>query len=257
MWNKKTNLIIHTTRLSSPPPGLKVSTLICSLSKQNPVYAHNLKLSKASSLCQSRVSINSSRVTGNARNSLKRCKTIFANGSIQLIKTSRTPRGSFWKSSTSELCPLSWNTASLFITDGRTQVIGAILRCSRSREIASVFVRVTPARVGALALRIAEENANDVGPYVGDVPARVIRFTYNGAPLASVCSSAPPDTPATLIRWNGDTELEYTQRPRRPRHRRYVGEVHIALHTKVKFDNFILCNALYSEHVMYYKGRHR
>lgn len=79
-------------------------------------------------------------------------------------------------------------------------MIGAILGCSRSREITGVFVQATPARAGAPLIRIAEENANDVGPSVGDVPARVIRFTDNGAPLVSVCPSAPLDTPATLIR---------------------------------------------------------
>jgi len=36
-------------------------------------------------------------------------------------------------------------------------------------------------------------------PSVDDVPSRVIRFMDNGLPLASVCPSAPPDTPRELI----------------------------------------------------------
>lgn len=47
-------------------------------------------------------------------------------------------------------------------------------------------------------------------PSVDDVPARVIRFTDNGAPLASVCPSASPDTLAKLIRRDDDVRLAYT-----------------------------------------------
>lgn len=46
------------------------------------------------------------------------------------------------------------------------------------------------------------------GPSVDDVPARVIRFTDNGAPLASVYSSASPDTLAKLIRGNGQARRD-------------------------------------------------
>lgn len=143
-------------------------------------------------------------------NSLKGYKKQFSHtAACSRLRHQGQGGGSFWKSLTRELYPLSWNIASLFITDDRTQVIGAILRCSRSREITGVFVQATPARAGApLYASPKRTRTTLVLP-----SAYVIRFMDNGAPLVSVCPSAPPDTPATLIWRNGDAK-QHAQRCR-------------------------------------------
>lgn len=106
----------------------------------------------------------------------------------------------------------------LFITNGGTRVIGAIPpRCSRSREIEweggericvrwHLHTRGIPLR--ASTRRECERRL--FRPRRRYAITRVIRFTDNGAPLASVCPSASPDTLAKLIRRNGDAKYTYT-----------------------------------------------
>lgn len=108
----------------------------------------------------------------------------------------------------------------LFITDGGTRVIGAIPpRCSRSREIGwdgGVYLcTLTPAHAGPHFNNRASTTGRECErrlllPRRRYAITRVIRSANNGAPLASVCPSASPDTLAKLIRRNGDVKYTCT-----------------------------------------------